>query len=112
MGGTALSGKTDAGALEAYFGTEWRNLVGGYNMDDRKEILIQAHAHCFANQHGKHRQAFERRSTPPGYWRTDFPTTQEQKDDHAIADERERKAVEERYREAMRTGGRWKFRDE
>ncbi|KJX96233.1 SAE2-domain-containing protein [Zymoseptoria brevis] len=112
MGGTALSGKSDAAALETYFGEDWMRIIGGYNAVDRKEILIQAHAHCFANAHGKHRQAFERRATPPGYWRTEFPTTQEQRGDHEEADQRERKAVEERYREAMRTGGRWKFRDE
>ena len=60
----------------------------------------------------KHRQAFERRSTPPGFWRTDMPTTQEEEDDRAKAREMVKAKVEERWREAMREGGRWLFKDE
>ncbi|KXT05938.1 hypothetical protein AC578_355 [Pseudocercospora eumusae] len=112
MGGNALSGKTDEQALDMYLGPQWRDIFSKFNAQKRKETITQAHAHCFANQHGKHRQAFERRSTPPGFWRTDFPTTQEEEEDRKKAQEMERRTVEERYREAIAGGGRWIFRDE
>lgn len=112
MGGTALSGRTDAHALEAYIGPAWQALMGAKKPDEAKQLLQQAHAFCFANEHGKHRQAFERRSTPPGYWRADFPTTQEQVIDRKTAEEMKKNEVEDRHREAMREGGRWIFRDE
>ncbi|KXT17391.1 hypothetical protein AC579_3850 [Pseudocercospora musae] len=112
MGGNALSGKTDEQALDMYLGPQWRDIFGKFNAQKRTETITQAHAHCFANQHGKHRQAFERRSTPPGFWRTDFPTTQEEEEDRKKAQEMERRTVEERYREAIAGGGRWIFKDE
>lgn len=112
MGGSCLSGKTDAEALEAYVGPNWRDFMSVQSSEKQKQVLTQAHAHCFANQHGKHRQAFTRRSTPPGLWRTDFPTTQEAADDRQKALEAEREAVNERHREAVHGGGRWIFRDE
>lgn len=107
-----MSGRTDAHALEAFIGPAWQALMGAKKPDEAKKLLQQAHAFCFANEHGKHKQAFERRSTPPGYWRADFPTTQEQATDRQTAEEMKRKEVEDRHREAMREGGRWMFRDE
>lgn len=112
MGGTELTGKTDAEALEAFLGDDWRNHIGSYSAEKRKEIVTQAHVFVFANQHGKHKTAFERRSTPPGFWDTDFPTTQQIEDNRKQAIEMEKKQIEERWREAMRSGGRWLFRDE
>ncbi|EME48137.1 hypothetical protein DOTSEDRAFT_102454, partial [Dothistroma septosporum NZE10] len=58
----------------------------------------------------KHKTAFQRRSTPPGFWDTGFPSTQEDEVNRAQAKEAERREVEQRYREAMREAGRWKFR--
>ncbi|KAF2168058.1 hypothetical protein M409DRAFT_53381 [Zasmidium cellare ATCC 36951] len=112
MGGTELTGKTDAQALEAFLGEDWRDHMGGYSAEKRKEITTQAHVFVLANQHGKHKSAFERRSTPPGFWDTDFPTTQQIEENRKQADEMERRQVEDRWREAMREGGRWLFRDE
>jgi hypothetical protein len=80
--------------------------------DERAELLIQAKTRELANKHGKHRHAFERRKSPPGFWRTDFPTTQEQLQDRAEAAKTERDLVQKRYNEAMRGGGQWMFRDE
>jgi hypothetical protein len=80
--------------------------------DERKEILIQAKTWELSNKHGKHRHAFERRQSPPGFWRTDFPTTQEVEADRKEAAKVERELVRKRYEEAMREGGRWMFRDE
>ena len=97
--------------LERFFGDD-KDSLRKATEDERQELLLQARTKLFANKHGKHRQAYERRSTPPGFWRTDMPTTQEVEADHEEAKERERTKVEERYREAMRPGGRWIFRDE
>ncbi|KAF2264272.1 SAE2-domain-containing protein [Lojkania enalia] len=80
--------------------------------DEHKELMLQARTRELAMKHGKHRQAYERHVTPPGFWRTDFPTTQEQAEDRRKAGVLERKMVEERWMEAMRRGGRWIFRDE
>ena len=110
--GGAQSTKSDGQVLQDYFGPNWNMLIGAYGPDKRNEIVTQARAYAFANQHGKHRQAFERRSTPPGFWRTDMPTTQEEQEDRAKAHEIERQKVKERWREAFRDDGRWMFRDE
>jgi hypothetical protein len=110
--GAVQSNKSDAEVLEAYLGRNYNQVVAAYSPAKRKDLLIQARAHAFASQHGKHRQAYERPRTPPGFWRTDMPTTQEAEEDRAKAHEMERQKVEERWREAMRDGGRWLFRDE
>lgn len=109
--GIIQSKKTDDQVLEEYLGPDYATHMYAYGPDKRKELLVQARAYAFASEHGKHRQAFERRSTPPGYWRIDMPTTQEEEEDRARAFRLEREKVEERWREAMR-GGRWLFRDE
>lgn len=80
--------------------------------EEREELILQAKTRWMADNHGKHRHAYERRATPPGFWRTDMPSTQEIERDREAARELERKNVEERWRESMREGGRWLFRDE
>ncbi|KAK4580158.1 hypothetical protein LTR86_000361 [Recurvomyces mirabilis] len=104
--------KSDAEVLEAYFGPSWQAIVGAYPADRRKSLLQEARASAFANQYGKHRNAFERQGTPPGFWRTDMPSTQEANEYRAQAEAEKKVQVETRWREAMRGGGRWKFRDE
>jgi hypothetical protein len=106
------SNETDAQVLEAYLGPNWEHMMGAYPRERRDDLLRQARAAAMANKHGKHRHAFLRHSTPPGFWRTDMPTTQERAEDRAKADEIIRQKVEERWREAMRDGGRWLFKDE
>ena len=102
--GAIRTTKTDTQVLEEYLGPNWEEVMGHYSKDKRGDLLMQARAQSLANQHGKHRQAFERRSTPPGFWRTDMPTTQEEKEDRSRAQELERQKVEERWREALRPG--------
>ena len=75
-------------------------------------LLDTAKANHFANEYGKHRHVHERPASPPGFWRTEMPTTQELEVDKEKAKAEERRKVEERYKEAMRQGGRWLFRDE
>ncbi|KAI9762723.1 MAG: hypothetical protein M1835_007989 [Candelina submexicana] len=101
----------DQRLLEQYLGDD-RGRLEAMNDEEKDELLMQAKTKQFADKHGKHRHAYERRTTPPGFWRTDMPTTQETGEDREKAKEMERQKVEERYREAMRPGGRWLFRDE
>lgn len=75
-------------------------------------LLIEAKARQLANQFGKHRHAYERDRSPPGFWRTDMPTTQELAKDRMEADRMERAKILERVSEAMRPDGLWKFADE
>ena len=112
MGGTKVSGRTDAQALDDYLGPQYKQIMCTYDTKKQKDTVLQAHVHAFTKQHGKHRQAFERQSTPPSFWRTDFATTQENQEDRQKALDQERLDVEARHREAMREGGRWLFRDE
>ena len=78
----------------------------------RSDLLIDAQVKEFANRFGCHRQAFSRSREPPGFWDLDFPTTQKAMENRAQADLMEREKVKERYWEAMRGNGKWKFADE
>jgi DNA repair protein endonuclease SAE2/CtIP C-terminus len=101
----------DERLLEEYLGD---NKGMRYTMSkaEREEALIRAKARELANKVGKHRHAYERRRSPPGFWRADFPDTQETKADRLEAAKLERELAQQRYEEAMRPGGRWVFRDE
>ncbi|KAI7151560.1 hypothetical protein D0869_13038 [Hortaea werneckii] len=111
--GLAGSGKSDAELLEEHLGPNWQEIIGAFTHEKRTRLLEEARTAQFANRYGKHRHAFERRSTPPGFWRTEFPTTQEEEADRAKAQELTKQKVEERWREAMREeDGMWLFRDE
>ncbi|KAI9823321.1 MAG: hypothetical protein M1832_002545 [Thelocarpon impressellum] len=101
----------DQQLLEEYLGNDYGR-VRRMNEVERQEALVQARTKQFADKHGRHRHAYDRRTTPPGFWRTEMPTTQEQKDDQEEARMTERRKVDERYREAMRGGSKWVFRDE
>lgn len=104
--------QADARLLKEYLGADHERRLKGMSEADKKEALLSAKTRAFADQHGRHRQAFERRATPPGFWRTDMPSTQEVEMDREEARVLERKRVEDMHREAMREGGRWRFRDE
>jgi DNA repair protein endonuclease SAE2/CtIP C-terminus len=97
--------------LEDYVGDD-RVRLHKLTPEERCELVTQARIKQFADKHGRHRQAFERRATPPGFWRTDMPTSQELEQDREEARKKEREQVEERYREAKRGKGKWVFRDE
>ena len=97
--------------LHEYLGDDSSHLAS-LSKDAREELLLRAQTKRFADMYGRHRHAYERHSTPPGFWRTDMPTTQELQADRDEAQQRDRLQVEERYRDAMRGGARWKFRDE
>lgn len=106
-------GQSDAEVLEDFLGGNWQEIMGAYTRDQRGDLLKQARASSFARQYGKHKQAYERRTTPPGFWETGMPTTQEEAAFRAESEEIRRKKAEFRWREAMREGdGMWLFRDE
>jgi len=99
--------------LEDYLGDAYNNIqLTQMASEERQELVLQARTMRMAKESGKHREAYERRRTPPGFWRVDFPTTQEQQEDRERAKEQEKAVVQERWLEAHRKGGKWIFRDE
>ena len=79
----------------------------------RENLLLEAKTKIAADKYGKmHRFAHDRAKSPPGFWRTVMPGTQEEEDDRREARKREWEEVETRYKEACREGGRWIFADE
>ena len=108
---SAVIEDADRRLLEDFLGADaWR--LDNMDITERKELLTQAKAHKIANQYGKHRHFNQRAPSPPGFWRTDMPTTQEALADKEEARRLEREKVKERYGEAIRSGGRWLFRDD
>lgn len=101
----------DQRILEEYVGED-RHLLDGLNDKDRENLLVEARARALANQYGRHRHTHQRARSPPGFWRTEMPSTQEIEEDRENARRMERDKVEERYREAMRPGGLWTWADE
>lgn len=87
-------------------------LLQNLNGQERENLVVEAKARALANQYGRHRHTHQRAQSPPGFWRTDMPSTQEEELDREAAKGLEREKVEERYREAMRPGGLWIFADE
>lgn len=77
-----------------------------------EDILTDAKAKKMSDMYGKHRHQHDRGKSPPGFWRTEMPSSQEMQRDRDEAQTMVRTKVEERYREAMKSGGLWKFADE
>ncbi|KAG5518517.1 hypothetical protein PMAC_002913 [Pneumocystis sp. 'macacae'] len=67
--------------------------------------------HIYENlqQVSRHRAAFFRAKTPPGFWESDFPNTQQEQEYRKQAEIQNRERLKERELEAER-GGRWKKR--
>ncbi|KAI2470905.1 SAE2-domain-containing protein [Annulohypoxylon bovei var. microspora] len=97
--------------LEKHLGDDaWK--LSSMTRPEKEELWLEAKTQELANEHGKHRHRFHRAASPVGFWRTDFPNTQEEQRDKEEAAKVARQIVDERYREAMRPGGKWLFRDE
>lgn len=62
------------------------------------------------NKVSRHKSLWDRPPSPVGFWRSDFPNTQELQAEKAEAKERQRQAVQERLNEALRCG-KYIFRD-
>jgi hypothetical protein len=97
--------------LQGYLGSAYASVIHSATAQERQKMILEARAKAFADAHGKHREVFQRNKTPPGFWRTEMPSTQELEQDWEEARQMQRQKVEERWREAMR-GGRYIFRDE
>ncbi|KAI5467200.1 DNA repair protein endonuclease SAE2/CtIP C-terminus-domain-containing protein [Mariannaea sp. PMI_226] len=97
--------------LENYMGN-FAYRLSSMSREERDELWVEAKAQELADKHGKHRHRYSRMQSPPGFWNADFPSTQELDTERAEAAKREKQTIQERYREAMRPGGRWIFRDE
>jgi hypothetical protein len=103
--------QADEEALREFVGEDTQ-LLQNLSGQERENLLVEARARALANQYGRHRHTHQRAQSPPGFWRTDMPNTQEEESDREAAKRLEREKVEERYREAMRPGGLWIFADE
>ncbi|RAL10773.1 SAE2 C-terminal domain-containing protein [Aspergillus homomorphus CBS 101889] len=103
--------RNDQNVLRDFLGDE-QNLIDRLCVDDRNHLLQEAKARLMANQFGRHRQQHPRARSPPGFWRTDMPSTQELVRDHEEAKRLERDLVKDRHRDATQPGGLWKFADE
>lgn len=101
----------DERLLEEHLGDN-RGRLRNMTKREKEELLVQAKTTELANKASKHRHAYERRRSPPGFWRSDFPSTQELLVDRQQAARVQRDLVQQRYDEAMRPGGKWLFRDE
>ncbi|EPS27411.1 hypothetical protein PDE_02354 [Penicillium oxalicum 114-2] len=108
---TAAQNEEEQRIVEDFIGENGASLVG---MTERQheQIRVEALARHYANQYGRHRHTHQRARSPPGFWRTEMPSTQEIEADRENARKMEREKVEERYREAMRPGGVWTWADE
>ncbi|KKP05863.1 hypothetical protein THAR02_02060 [Trichoderma harzianum] len=108
---TAEQRQEEQKLLEGYLG-EFAYKLASMTKDERAEMWIEAKTEELANKYGRHRHRFSRMQSPPGFWNADFPDTQELAADKEEALRREKRTIAERYREAMRPGGMWLFRDE
>lgn len=108
-----LSEAQEEELLEEYLGDAYDSFgLTQMSGEEREEIVVQARTRKLAREHGKHRRLYEGRVTPPGFWRVDFPTTQEQEEDREKAAQMELVEIKNRWLEAMRKGGKYMFADE
>lgn len=103
--------EADERILEDFVGGDNRRLKR-MTKEERTEMLWQAKAKEFADQYGKHRQAFARPRDAPGLWDVDFPNTQEEERRREAARLIDKEDAKERYFEALKTGGKYVFADE
>lgn len=108
---TAAQQQEEQKLLEDYLG-DYAYRLSSMTKNERDQTWIEAKTQELANKYGKHRHRFSRMQSPPGFWNADFPTTQELAADREEALRREKRAIAERHREALRPGGMWLFRDE
>ncbi|KAF1979222.1 hypothetical protein BU23DRAFT_595172 [Bimuria novae-zelandiae CBS 107.79] len=102
-----LSSSQEEVLLQDYLGDAYDSFgLTQMDKDERDEIVLQARTRKMATEHGKHRRTYEGRKTPPGFWRVDFPSTQEQEEDREKATQMEQLEVRNRWLEAMRKGGK------
>lgn len=91
-------------------GPRWRSSSPPASVDKfcvREEALDKK----FTAKFGRHRDAFARRRSPPGFWNADFPDTQAIEKQNEEAEEMRMQKVEDMRREAEKGGkGRYVYR--
>ncbi|KAI4270780.1 MAG: hypothetical protein L6R38_007013 [Xanthoria sp. 2 TBL-2021] len=97
--------------MEDYLGDQAYRLKG-MSPERKAETLLQAKTKGMADHYGRHREVYAREPSPVGYWDVDMPNSQEAAENGRLAEIRTRQKVEERYNEAVKQDGLWKFRDE
>lgn len=111
IGPSVTTRAEDIKLLEDYLGDDAYKL-GSMTRDEKEETWLLAKTWELASKFGRHRQRYSRMPSPPGFWMVEFPSTQERAEERRQAEEIQKALVNERYREAMRPGGRWLLRDE
>jgi hypothetical protein len=104
----------DEKLIKYYLGDRFNQArVARMEAKERDALIMKAKELIISERHIRHRvKPNQRGKSPPGFWNVDMPDTQEIEAQREEADKREREVVEERYREAMRAGGKWVFKDE
>lgn len=99
--------------LPAPRGPRWRSSSPLEFIDEARERAEQEPLDKkFAARFGKHRDAFARRRSPPGFWDADFPDTQDIEKQIEAAEDMRMQKVEEMRREAEKGGkGRYVYKD-
>ena len=100
----------DYNVLKDYMGDHYSNW-SRLSDEEKDAEWIRAQGWDFGKRFGKHK-APDRQRTPPGFWNVDVDSTQEVQKQREEGEKMAREEVTERWREAMRRGGRWKFADE
>jgi len=98
--------------LRNHLGHSYQQVAPTLSLQQKLDMVTEAKAQAFANKYGRHRQVFERRTTPPGFWNGDMETSQEREVHREEAKVQIREEVERRWRSSLGDGGRYKFRDE
>lgn len=111
LGHSLISRREEVILMENYLGEQSFKL-GTMEPAEMEDTWLKAKTWDLANKFGKHRQRYSRMPTPPGFWKMDFPDTQERAEERRQADGIRKALVSDRYREAMRCNGSWLFRDE
>ncbi|KAI4273246.1 MAG: hypothetical protein LQ337_004779 [Flavoplaca oasis] len=101
----------EQGMLEDYLGDQAYRLKS-MSRKQKTETLLQAKTKIVADHYGRHREVFAREPSPVGYWDVDMPNSQQAAEYGRLAEIQTRQKVQQRYQEAMKKDGLWKFRDE
>lgn len=107
-----LAGFIEAAGLPspAPRGPRWRSSSPPASVD-KFRVREEALDKTFTAKFGKHRDAFARRRSPPGFWNADFPDTQAIEKQNEEAEEMRVQKVEDMRREAEKGGkGRYVYR--
>ncbi|KAM5441144.1 hypothetical protein MferCBS31731_003932 [Microsporum ferrugineum] len=104
--------RADLDLLQEDLGSNYAQFLEGKSPIEIRDILIEAKASILSNKFSKHRSAHRHGRSPPGYWRTDMPNTQEIEQDRMMAQKFEQEKILDRYKEACKDNGYWKFADE